>query len=105
MLHIGFDDVVVAGVVVPPNALQDRTLRNYPAGLLQQQAQNIELAGCEVDGAPGAAYLARIRIQLQVGKSERSAEVIAAPPQDSAHPGDEFVEIERFDQVIVGAAL
>src|SRR5690349_1932610 len=58
---VDLDDVVVARVVVAPDPVEDRALREDAARLLDQHHQEVELARRQVDRAAAAADLARLR--------------------------------------------
>jgi len=45
------------------------------------------------------------RVDPQWADLDRGAHIIRAPPQQRVKAGDQFVDFERLDQVIVGPGL
>src|SRR5256885_5008959 len=102
---VDLDDVVVARVVVSPDAVEDGALGEDPARLLEQHHQEVELARSQVDRPAAAADLAGLGVQLEVGEPQRPPDLDRAPSQDRAHPRDQLLEMERLDQAGVGPRL
>src|SRR6266550_7053693 len=66
--HEGLHNVVVPVEVVVPHMIEDLGLREHPAGVEHEVAEEVELGGGEVDLGPVAAHLVGLLVEDEVGE-------------------------------------
>ena len=96
-----------------PDLLHQFRPAEHPAGMGQQEVQQVELAAGQVDlrAAAGRDPGRRVGGQFPVGAGHLDGSAGRAarrPPAAIQHPADpqgEFPRAERFDHVVVGAVL
>src|SRR6516165_3217807 len=100
--HVGLDDVRIAAEVVPPDVLEDLSLREHTARVEQEEPEQVELGGGEVDAVLAAEDLVAALVEEEVAAAEDIAgEVAGGAPEDSLHAGDDLGEAERLGDVVV----
>ena len=92
--------------VVAPDAFVDGVAGDDDARVEHQQLEQIELGLGQLELAPGAPRLAPFRVEHEIGDGQCLVALgDTAAPQQGAHPGEELVERERLDEVVVGAGV
>src|SRR4051812_14656573 len=91
--------------IVAPDLLEEALSRHDDALVAHEVLEQFELALRELDEAPLAAHLVRVGVQLQVADDERRAPARRAAAQQRAQPGEQFLALERLDEIVVGARV
>ena len=90
--------------LVAPDALEDEVAGHHLARVEHEQLEQRVLGAGEVEVA--VAAWGHARVHGHVADLERLvAQLAAAAAQQGAHAGDQLVERERLDQVVVGAGV
>ena len=93
-------------VVGAPDHVEELVAREGPSGVAHEEEQQLELAGLQGQHLAGLGGLARLRIQDEGAVGHRArAERATGPPQQVAHASHQLGEVERLDDVVVGARL
>src|SRR6266566_2174198 len=74
-------------------------------GALQQQLEHRDLARPQTDDVAVGENPPAAPIEHDIGKGEGVFLTRGAAPYDRAYPRYQFVEVERFDEVVVGARI
>ena len=102
------DVVVLALVRLAPHGAQEAALGHEAAGVGQQDAQDLELAGRELHAPLADADLVAHRRRARAGRRQPALRVARGPAgaaQGDPDPRVELVDPERLGHVVVGAAL
>ena len=92
--------------VVAPYILQDLFAAEHLTGVAHEEAQQVELLGCQLEAARPAAGLARQGVEVQIGIAQRLvAGSNGGPAQQGMDAGQQLGRGKWFDQVVVGAAF
>jgi hypothetical protein len=98
---MNLDDVGVVGVVAP-DLREQLMLRENQAALADEIGEEAQLGRGQLERRAGARRQAGLLVHHDVAGFDRRAEA-ACPPQHGTHPGEQLLEGERLDQVVVGA--
>ena len=101
----------VAVVVRSPDAVDQHVARQHPAGVGEEQLQELELL--EREGNPFAAHRNLVASGVETHRADLEhfvalciAGIVATTaPQRGPHPRDQLAEPERLGHVVVGADL
>src|SRR5215211_1503173 len=102
---VDLDDVRIGDVVVPPDAVEERLTRKDLARMGDEQFQEIEFARGQFDRAIGAPDLAGLAIDGAVAETEPTGETELMATEHGADAGEQLLEFERLDQVVVRAGI
>jgi hypothetical protein len=80
-------------------------MKKHSCYVAHEQQQQLVLACGQLDTATTAICLPRAGVQTQIGACEHVFELPLRAAQQRANTCQQLVEIERFDQIIVGAAI
>ncbi len=82
-------------------------MRQHPARVAHQVAQQLELGRGQLDRVAAAGHLVAVLVQREVADDQHRVVVRrrdgAAPAQQAAQPGDDLLEAERLGDVVVAA--
>ena len=92
-------------VVRPPDGLQQPAVRNHFPGVLKEVVEQLELLRGQMDDG-----LSRFTSWLSRSISTESSRTVrecapAGPPRNGMDAGNQFLDAERFRDVVVGAVL
>src|SRR4051812_42039454 len=99
------DGVGLAERGIAPDLLEQLVARDHQSLVAHHELEELELAGGELEQAIAAGGLVRGRVELQVADDQRRAAPRRAPAQERAQPRQQLLEVERLDQVVVGAGV
>src|SRR5262245_42718621 len=102
---VQLDDVRLALEVVLPHPVQDLRLGEHHPLVAHKVAKQLELGGGQVHLDTAAGDLVAVLVQLQVGDPQHAlaALVRRGAAQHRVHPGQQLLDAERLDDVVVGA--
>src|SRR5262249_57639521 len=92
---------------VAPHLIENLLARDDLTGVREQIAQQIELAGGEIDAVAAPMRLVRAEIDLDVADAAglEARRPAAGAAQHGAHAREELRDAERLGDVVVGAEL
>ena len=97
--------VGVAEVIVAPNTVEDDVAGKYLPGVTEEKLHHIELALCKLNDGATPGNTARPAVERYIACAQHLLHVDAFAPEDRAQAGDEFLEGEGVNQIIVSAAF
>src|SRR5512132_2684697 len=102
---VDVDDVGEAVIVVVPDVLEDGGAAHDLTGVPHQELQQGELPGRELQGPAGQGGGVGGRVEDQVGDGEGGGPLADAPADLGPQAGQQLLEGERLDQVVVGPGV
>ncbi len=102
---VGLDDAVVAPKVVLPDVVEDLRLRQHPAGVVHEVAQQLELGGRQRHESAGATHLVALLVEFEVGEGElgRGGLLAGRTAKDRPDPSGQLLKAERLGHIVVAA--
>src|SRR5204862_7276098 len=91
--------------VVAPHAPEDEAARQHLARVAEEQFKQRELGSRELDRLGPARHFACAEIELEVGEAQDACVRLGCSSQERAETGEQLVEHERLDEVVVGAGV
>ena len=104
-MDVHLDGVAVDFFLPAVQTFFELRARQWLAGLFEQGAQQGEFARRDLEGLASEAHAVARRIEFERTVTQHGLTAAAAPAQQGADAGAEFVEVERFHEVIVGAGI
>ena len=105
VLDVDVDQVVDGDQVRMPYLLGQLQPGDDGAGMAHQQVEQGVFLGREGEAGAGAGGRARAGVERQVGHFQHGRLRAVEAAQQRAHPRQQFVEHERFGQIVVGAGI
>src|SRR5918996_1151958 len=98
-------DVGLGVEVVAPHLFVEPLAGDHLAGTAHEDAEELQLPPRELQVAPGAQRAVARLVELEVADRDDAVALRRPPAQERVQPGDDLLERERLDHVIVGARL
>jgi len=97
----------IAGSVVLllPNLVDDLFAAENLVFVAHEQFENVELASAEQDRLSVDAAFSRHRIEHEGAALEDGTLLLRTPSDEGVDAGDEFSEVEGFDEIVVGTSV
>src|SRR3954464_1506309 len=86
--------------VIPPDLVEQLLAADHEPLVAHQVLEQLELPLREVDLALAAGHLVRVRVEREVADPQRRHAARRAPAQQRAHAGEQFLALERLDEIV-----
>ena len=104
-LDMNVDDVGFGEEAVAPDGVVDAIAREDLARVAHEIFEELVFGQRQVDWTFAAHHLVRRGVQAQVGEDERFLMLVSGAAQQRADAGQQLVERERLDEVVVGTGV
>src|SRR5205807_477028 len=102
---VHLDVVLVAEEGVAPHLVEDALARQHLVGVGCEIQEQVELARRQLERAFPRAHLARGGVDAEIAGTDDACQLRAAPAEHRPNARQQLAELERFDDVVVGAEL
>ena len=102
-MHV--DDVAPGVVLVVPDVVEDALAAEHLVGVPHEELEQRELLDREFEALGAASHGPRHRIEHEIAGRQRHRQGAPRAAQQRAHAGQQLLEGEGLDQVVVGAAV
>jgi hypothetical protein len=105
-LDVGFDGFFGGGLLEGPDAIDDAGPTEYPTTVADEEVEEGVFLGGELEGFAAVEDFVGAGVHAQVAPEAIAfAAHLGAASEQGADAGHEFLEVEGFDHVVVGAGV